>query len=94
MGKSKLHNIIYVYIWGEGGEGEGKNIYNLNTFFFRTLLGFQQNRKEEMFSCGPSGLRIWCCFCSGLGCCCGMGSISDPGTSTYHGPSQKKSGGS
>ena len=22
-----------------------------------------------------SGLKIWCCHCSGLGCCCGVGSI-------------------
>ena len=31
-----------------------------------------------------SGLRFWHCHCSSLGCCCGMGSISGPGTFSCH----------
>ena len=37
-----------------------------------------------------SGLRIWCCYCRGLGHCCGVGLILDPGASTCHGHGQKK----
>ena len=35
---------------------------------------------------------IWCFHCSSLGCCCGMGSVPGPGTSTCHGhyPQKKK----
>ena len=36
-----------------------------------------------------SRLRIWCCLCSGLGCCWGTGSIPGPGTSIRCGYSQK-----
>ena len=28
-----------------------------------------------------SWLKIQCCYCSGVGCCCGMGSIPGPGNS-------------
>lgn len=36
-----------------------------------------------------SGLRIWPCYCSGLGCCCGTGSIRGLGTSMCHECNQK-----
>ena len=36
-----------------------------------------------------SGLRILHCHCSSLDCCCGLGLIPGPGTSTCHGCSQK-----
>ena len=41
-----------------------------------------------------SGLRIRPCHCSGLGCCCGTGSVSSPGTSMCqrHGQKKKKKG--
>ena len=32
-----------------------------------------------------SGLRIWCCHCSGLGCCYGVGLIPGLGTFTCYG---------
>ena len=31
-----------------------------------------------------SGSRIWHCYCSSLGCFCGLGSIPGLGTSTWH----------
>lgn len=31
-----------------------------------------------------NGLRIWCCYHCGSGCCYDVGSIPDPGTSTSH----------
>ena len=37
-----------------------------------------------------SRLRIQCCQSSGLGCCCGAGSIPGLGTSTCPGCGQKK----
>ena len=37
-----------------------------------------------------SGLRIGCCHCRGLGCCCDAGLIPGTGTSACHGHSQKK----
>ena len=37
-----------------------------------------------------SRLRIWCCHCSGLGCCCGAGLIPVLGTSTCHRHGQKR----
>ena len=37
-----------------------------------------------------SGLRIWCCHCSGLGSLCGIGSLPAPEVSTYHGQQPKK----
>ena len=36
-----------------------------------------------------SGLRIQCCHCSSLGCCCGIGLIPDLVTFTCQGYSQK-----
>ena len=36
-----------------------------------------------------SGLRIWCCHCSGFSGCCGMGLTPGPGSSTW--PKKKKS---
>ena len=36
-----------------------------------------------------SGLRIWCCHCSGLGPCCGS-SLGPSGTSTRLGVAKKK----
>ena len=36
-----------------------------------------------------SRLRIWCCHCSGLGGCYGVGLIPGPGTTTYHWHRQK-----
>ena len=36
------------------------------------------------------GLRIWCCHCSDLGRCCGMGLILDLGTSTRCRSCQKR----
>ena len=42
-----------------------------------------------------SGLRIRPCHCSGLGCCCGTGSVSSPGTAECqrHGQKKKRGGG-
>ena len=37
-----------------------------------------------------SRLRIWHCHCYGSGCCCGTGSIPDPGSLVFLGHSQKK----
>lgn len=37
-----------------------------------------------------SKLRIWCCHCCGLGCCCGTSSIPGPGTCTCCGCSPPK----
>ena len=34
-------------------------------------------------------VKVWC-YCGGLGHCCGAGSVSGLGTSTYHGCSQKQ----
>ena len=36
------------------------------------------------FPCGFSGVRIQHYHCSGLGCCCSMGSTPGPGTSACH----------
>ena len=51
---------------------------------------FFNQRKVSGVPLGHSRLRIWCCHCRGSGCCCGMGSIPGPGTSTCHGQGQKK----
>ena len=37
-----------------------------------------------------SGLRIWHCYCSSLGRCCGTGLISGLGTSICHGHSRER----
>ena len=36
------------------------------------------------------GLKLQCCHCSSLGCCCGVGLIPGPGTSICGGCGQKK----
>ena len=51
-------------------------------FVTKTGVTTFRDKKGVLLWC--SGLRIWCCHCSGLGCCCGAGSISGPGTSICH----------
>ena len=54
-------------------------------------MEFPQNVKKELgVLVWPSGLRIWCCHCSGLGLCCGTGWIPGLGISICCGCSQKK----
>ena len=55
----------------------------------RNSMFYQQEKGVPL---RHSGLRIQCCHCSSLGCCCHTGSISGLGTSTCHrcGPRKTK----
>ena len=55
------------------------------------VLGMESHWKATVgVSLWRSGLRIWCCHCSGESLCYGEGSIPGPGTSTCPGCGQKK----
>ena len=43
-----------------------------------------KNEKDVGILLRCRGLRIWCCYCSSLGQCCGTGLIPALGTSTCH----------
>ena len=53
--------------------------FNLLTIILKRSWEKPYVRVQE-FSCGAA--RIWCCDCSGLGCCWGVGSIPALGAST------------
>ena len=44
----------------------------------------KRKKKERKLQEFPCGSAIWHYRCSGLGHCCGMGSIPGPGTNTCH----------
>jgi len=53
----------------------------------------QKDRSKNTWGGVPMwlrALRTWHCHCSGSGCCCGVGSIPHPGTSTCCRGSQKQ----
>ena len=56
------------------------------TFSVRNHVFFKKDLFGVFLWCRR--LRIWCRHCSGLGCCCGAGSLPSPGTSTCQGCSK------
>ena len=72
--------------------GQRKNVFDLNTSYSY----YGRREAQCMYSTNTgnsmrlSGLRIWHCHCSGLGCCYGLGSVPGPRTSMCcrHGKNQ------
>ena len=54
------------------------------------ILSEVSGKKKQTLGVWHSWLRILCCHCRGSGCCCGVGSVPDPGPYTCHGHRPKK----
>ena len=79
--KSKIHCFFYFALYLSQTQNE---VLTLHRYYKLPIKNF-----AEEFPWWHSRLRIWHCHCSGLGSCCGVGSVLGTGTSSCCGHNQK-----